>query len=65
MKATCNTCCRPADHPFRQYDGYGKVINGCVDAFHSGAIVTPSESAWWHGRKEAQKIRRDSRMISG
>lgn len=55
--ATCNICGRSADNPTRVYDARGKVIQGCVDAFHTGHLVTPSESAHWHNRPAAKKIR--------
>jgi hypothetical protein len=56
----CNTCGNSAFSPYRVYDEYGKVIEGCVDEIHTGHLVTPSESSFWHTRKEAIKIRRDS-----
>jgi hypothetical protein len=56
-KITCNTCTRADHSPFREYDAFGKVINGCVDACHTDKLVSPSESSWWHSRKEAVKIR--------
>jgi hypothetical protein len=58
MTETCNICCRRPESPWRTYDERGKVINGCVDACHSGRLVTPSESASWHARKEAKAIRK-------
>jgi hypothetical protein len=54
----CPTCTRSAGAPFRTYDARGKVVRGCVDAFHTGHLVTPSESARWHHRPEAEAIRR-------
>jgi hypothetical protein len=60
MTDTCPTCTRPASAPYRVYDDRGRVINGCVDAHHDGALVTPSESARWHARPEARIIRRAS-----
>jgi hypothetical protein len=53
----CPICTRPVDNPFRVYDGKGKVVEGCVDECHTGHLVTPSESAHWHNRPEAKKIR--------
>jgi hypothetical protein len=55
---TCPSCCRAAGDPFREYDVHGRVRLGCVDAFHTGYLVTPSESSFWHARPEAKKIRR-------
>lgn len=57
MPATCNTCCRPAASPFRVYDERGRVQLGCIDAFHDGHLVVPSESARWHARPEARQHR--------
>lgn len=54
----CNTCGRFAASPYRRWDAYGSVTEGCVDDFHSGHLVTPSESARWHYRMEAKTIRR-------
>lgn len=53
----CNTCCRPASSPFRVWDAHGKVVMGCVDACHTDKLATPSESARWHNRPEAKKLR--------
>lgn len=33
------------------------ITAGCVDACHTDRLVTPSESARWHGRSEAKRIR--------
>lgn len=55
--ATCNICCRPAYSPFRVYDERGKVVMGCVGDAHTGQLITPSESARWHARPEAKKLR--------
>jgi len=57
---TCNTCTRGAASPFRVYDERGRVVEGCVDDFHTGHLVTPSESARWHNRSEAKAIRRST-----
>lgn len=57
----CNTCCRPDSDPFRVFDERGKVINGCVDAVHTGRLVAPSESSRWHNRPEAKQIRKSLR----
>lgn len=54
----CPTCTRSPHNPYRRYDNRGKVLEGCVDACHEGKLVTPSESARWHSRKEAKDIRR-------
>lgn len=54
--ATCNTCVRPVNAPWRVWNPRGQVIQGCVDACHGGHLVT-SESRRWHERPEAKKIR--------
>jgi len=54
----CPICGRAAGSPYRVYDDRGKVIQGCVSDFHTGHLVTPSESARFHARKEAVAIRR-------
>lgn len=56
-KKICGTCGRAVDNPFRLYDDHGKITSGCVDDSHDGHLITPSESARWHGRKEARMIR--------
>lgn len=53
----CPTCVRKASNPFRVYDPRGKVTMGCIDEFHSGHLVTPSESSFWHNRPIAKKHR--------
>lgn len=55
---TCNTCCRPAASPFRVFDDRGKVTMGCVDEFHTDHLTPLSESARWHARPEAKKLRK-------
>lgn len=55
--ATCPTCCRSIGNPFRVYDRDGSVISGCIDDAHTGQLVTPSESAFWHNRPIAKKLR--------
>jgi hypothetical protein len=55
---TCPICGRSAGSPYRVYDDRGKVISGCVSDFHTGHLVTPSESSRFHSRKEAVSIRR-------
>lgn len=54
---TCPTCGNSIYSPFRIYDKHGKVVQGCVDESHTGHLVTPSESARFHNRPEAKKIR--------
>ncbi len=55
--SVCNTCGKTAGAPYRVYDVRGKVVQGCVDDFHTGHLVTPSESSFWHNRPAAKKIR--------
>lgn len=56
--AKCPICCRPAYSPYRRLDTQGKIIEGCVDASHTGKHVPISESERWHWRPEAIEIRR-------
>lgn len=58
----CPTCGGADGAPFRVYGGSAerhRVISGCVDSFHHGHLVTPSESAMWHYRPGAEAIRRE------
>lgn len=55
---TCRTCGRSVWSPWRVYNDHGRVVEGCVSMDHDGRLVTPSESARWHNRKEAKAIRR-------
>lgn len=61
---TCPTCCRAPGTPSRHYVG-DSIVSGCVDHFHSGHLVTPSQSASWHYRREAKAIRKVSREMRG
>jgi hypothetical protein len=56
-EARCNTCTQPAGTPFRRYDARGAILYGCIDDFHTGHLVTPSASSFWHNRPEAKKMR--------
>ncbi len=56
-EARCNVCTQPAGAPFRRYDANGTVLYGCIDDFHTGHLVTPSASSYWHNRPEAKKLR--------
>lgn len=60
---TCPTCTRAAGSPFRVFNARGKVTAGCIDHFHTGHIVTPSESAAWHSRPIAKTMRAASRKM--
>ena len=55
--ATCKVCCRPIGMPYRVYDGNGRVIHGCIDDSHTGKLIVPSESSFWHNRRDAKIIR--------
>jgi len=55
---TCPTCTRPAENPYRRWDASGRIIEGCVDAIHTGKLVPISSSNGWHMRKKAIAIRR-------
>lgn len=54
----CPTCTRAPGDPFRRHDETGKIIMGCIDAIHTGKLPVPSETNFWHMRKEALDIRR-------
>jgi hypothetical protein len=55
---TCNTCGKPATSPYRVYCNRGKVVQGCVDQFHTEALRgIIGESSFWHFRPEAKRIR--------
>jgi hypothetical protein len=53
----CPICGQPAGSPYRSYDSRGKVVQGCVSEFHTGHLVTPSETAFWHSSTAAKKVR--------
>lgn len=57
MSARCKTCCKPDSDPWRVYDAHGRVQFGCIDACHTGRLVTPSASADWHNRQQAKAWR--------
>jgi hypothetical protein len=54
----CNTCTRPVASPYRRYDQAHKIIEGCVDAAHTGHLY--GESLRWHMRPAAKEIRKRS-----
>lgn len=56
-RTKCPTCGRAAGSPFRIYNDRGKVVHGCIDAFHSGHLML-GESRCWHNRPEAKALRR-------
>ena len=65
LAETCPTCCRDATSPFRIHAADGKVIAGCVDHFHTGHLVSPSSSSFWHSRPVAKTIRANNRKMRG
>jgi hypothetical protein len=60
LAAQCPTCARPPGSPYRVYD-CGNAVQGCVDHFHTGHLVNLSESARWHSRPDAVRIRKEMR----
>ena len=61
----CNTCTHSASSPYRVTDDAGRVIQGCIDAFHTGHLVPGSESERWHNRKEAMALREMCAKVYG
>ena len=59
----CPTCFNPPSRPYRSHDKSGKIVQGCVDHFHTGHLVTASESALWHNRPAAKKLRADQKKF--
>ncbi len=44
----CPTCTHTAESPYRRYVD-GKIVEGCVDVFHTGAIPkSDQDSIKWH-----------------
>ena len=58
---TCPTCCKASDNPYRSYNQEGKIVQGCIDEFHTGRLVTPSESSFWHNRACAKVMRQHAK----
>lgn len=58
----CQNCGCNAGTPYRRSVG-GKIIEGCISAFHTGHIH-PSDTASlaWHNRETAQAWRRKSKF---
>ncbi len=54
----CPTCTHAALAPYIRSVG-GKVVEGCIDAFHNAASIGPAARAW-HDRPEAREIRRNT-----
>lgn len=53
---TCPICVRIASAPYRRRNAAGRIVEGCVDAFHTGRLVTQADSAW-HDRPDAREMR--------
>src|SRR5579863_467859 len=62
FSSTCPTCGRGPNNPFRSHFQL-RIVSGCVDHFHTGHLVTPGDSAAWHARPEAKKIRAASKAM--
>lgn len=57
----CNTCCRPADAPFRRRYADGTIEHGCIDAAHDGHLT--GDDAAWHDRPVSIAMRADWRAF--
>lgn len=53
---SCPTCGSAPSKPFRTYNA-GRIVQGCIDHFHTGHLVAPSASNTWHFRPEAKALR--------
>jgi hypothetical protein len=49
----CPTCDKGKSNPYRRSDARGNIVEGCVDAFHEGALHL-GESLRWHSRSEGE-----------
>lgn len=56
--AHCPTCTRRLDQPSYRKDARGHVIDGCVDAAHTGHVS--GELYRWHARPVARSIRAEA-----
>jgi hypothetical protein len=65
----CPTCTRSKYDPFRRHDERGKVTIGCIDDFHTGHLVSPSESNSWHNHRDAKRwraaVKKHTKLIMG
>ena len=59
----CPICFAPSHSPFRMWEG-DKIIGGCVDDFHTGHLVVPSQSASFHNRTDAKTIRAENKKAA-
>ena len=56
---TCPSCTHGAHAPYRRQDASGKIVEGCIDAFHGPAFAGAlTESSAWHMRPEAIEWRK-------
>ncbi len=61
--STCPTCCKPSDRPYRSHNSEGKIVQGCVDEFHTDRLIGISASSSWHNSKEAKEIRKSMKIM--
>lgn len=60
MRSTCPTCGKHEAQPSRRRVG-GKIVEGCVDGFHSDAMLhSDTPDGAWHWRPEAIRFRAES-----
>lgn len=58
----CQTCGCDAGKPYRRAID-GKIVEGCISAFHTGHIPeSQSESIAWHNRESAKAWRRKAKF---
>lgn len=53
----CPVCCRPRSQPARRRV-LGEIVEGCVDASHTGFLVDPADAAW-HASPDAFDLREE------
>lgn len=64
MSMTPNTCaiCGKLPHqPIRRLVD-GKIVEGCISAFHSGHLAPGSADEAWHNRESAKAFRAKSKF---
>jgi len=55
LPSSCSTCGRSAGAPYRRMVA-GKIVEGCVDEFHTGHLH--GSSLEWHTSRDGRTIRR-------
>jgi len=55
LPSSCSTCGRSPGSPYRRVVA-GKIVEGCVDEFHTGHLH--GASLEWHTSRDARAIRR-------